>query len=104
MAFAGIHIGYYDDASTLTQSQGLIYGNLVSSFEDATVATIETTVIPKTALYAVITVSADTWIEIDYGTPDAATGRRQIVKAGVPYPFAVGPMTAAAKSIGYLAA
>lgn len=104
MAFAGIHIGYYEDAPTLTITQGLIYGNLVSSFEDATLSTIETTTVPKTALYAVVTVSADAWIEIDFGTADASNTRRQIIKAGVPYPFALGPMTAAAKTIGYLAA
>lgn len=104
MAFAGIHIGYYEDAPHLTYTGGVIYGNLISSFEDATLSTIETTTIPRHCTFLIITTSADAWIEIDAGTADAATGRRQIIKAGIPYPLAVGPMTAAAKTIGYLAA
>lgn len=103
MAFSGIHIGYYEDAPIQTYTGEVIYGNLISSFEHA-LTTILTTTIPKNCTYLVVTVGADAWVEIDFGTPAAANTRRQIVKAGVPYPLSIGPQTAGQKSISYLAA
>jgi hypothetical protein len=105
MAFTGIFIECYEDMPQLSTSGNIIHGNLISSIEDTSISGTEVTAaLPGNCTYISVIAAANTYIEIDTGTPDAASGRRALCIANVEKSFNVGPQTAGAKKVAYVVA
>ena len=98
-----ISIEYYQYDPLLTSTKTLIYGRLLSSYEDDISALVKSDQAPGNATYCSIYVCKNTFIELSDGSPNVLDGRRFFLPAGERRDFLIGPQQTNDVTIGYKA-